>query len=385
MPEIADPERLGHFFERAARVLRGAADRHVRIAIYGDSNHTMDFISGRMRRVLQGKYGDAGHGYTAVGRPWSHYRHMDEVHGLTEDRFESFAVTTHPLMDHRYGLAGICAASTQSGARAWVATAGEDAPIGRSASRFELFYLREPRGGTFELLVDGSERERIDAAGDAPALGHTVLDLPDGPHRVEMIARGKRSVRFLGTVLERGGASFIVDSFGVGALNTRAHAAEDPALNAEMLALRGYDLVIFATGANDVFTLDVTPKHLVGLIQLQRSALPEVSVLVVTPPDRGKETTFPPTIAAIEQRIALAADNGAALWNLYEAMGKSGSMRRMKERKLAFADYTHFTREGGAWVGDRLTFALWRALARYAEAHPELGCEERGGSPALAR
>src|SRR5262249_27239268 len=79
LPPIVDATGLvmGPFYERLARLARGRADDHVRIAVYGDSNLTMDWITGRMRRQLQARYGDAGHGFIALGRPWSHYKHMD--------------------------------------------------------------------------------------------------------------------------------------------------------------------------------------------------------------------------------------------------------------------------------------------------------------------
>lgn len=44
---------MDHFYTRLAQVVRGTSDRPLRIAIYGDSNMTMDYISGSLRRTLQ--------------------------------------------------------------------------------------------------------------------------------------------------------------------------------------------------------------------------------------------------------------------------------------------------------------------------------------------
>ena len=52
-----------------AKLARGKATEHVRIAVYGNSNMTMDYMTGAMRRLLQSKFGDGGHGYVAMARP----------------------------------------------------------------------------------------------------------------------------------------------------------------------------------------------------------------------------------------------------------------------------------------------------------------------------
>src|SRR5439155_23313057 len=60
-PEILDEHHvLAHFYERIAELARGTANDHVRIGMYGDSNMTMDYITGEMRRTLQARFGDAG-------------------------------------------------------------------------------------------------------------------------------------------------------------------------------------------------------------------------------------------------------------------------------------------------------------------------------------
>ena len=121
-------------------------------------------------------------------------------------------------------------------------------------------------------------------------------------------------------------------------MNTASQAREDSAINTEMLRHRGYDLIIFATGANDVFTLDVTPKHMRDLIALQRTALPEAFLLLMTPSDRGRDRTFAPTYDAVKQRRVIAADNDVALWDLWQAMGAPDAMHSFKRRGLCQPD-----------------------------------------------
>jgi hypothetical protein len=37
-------------------------------------------------------------------------------------------------------------------------------------------------------------------------------------------------------------------------------------------------------------------------------------------------------------------------------------------------DYTHFNERGGAYMGDRVVYALLAAFDRYAASHPRAGC-----------
>lgn len=379
--ELGDPQPIvdatgrvmAPFYERLARLLRGHARDHVRIAVYGDSNLTMDFITGEMRRVLQARWGDAGHGFIALGQPWSHYRHMD-VSQRVHFGFTSYAVSTKPVGDGGYGLSGIAAESALRGAITEVGTAGDASPIGRRVSRLDLFFLDRPRCGSFDLRIDGVVAGTVDCVAPEVSLGFHRVSVPDGPHRFEVVVNGSGPVRMLGAALERKQPGFIVDSFGVGSMNTRAQTRELASINEPMLQRRRYDLVIFMTGANDVFERPKVPAWLLQIIEIHRRALPGVPILITTPPDRGKLKSFEPTVAIAAQRRELAAAYETAFWDLWSAMGGRGSMARFKRQGLAVSDYIHFNAKGGAWVGDRLLDAIFDDFARWLPDHSEAGC-----------
>jgi len=86
--------------------------------------------------------------------------------------------------------------------------------------------------------------------------------------------------------------------------------------------------------------------------------------------------TFPLTLKVAEQRRQLALIEHTAYWDLIEAMGGPNAMADLARRGLVRHDYIHLTRSGGAWVGDRLLFALWRAMGQYLLAHPLAGCDD---------
>ena len=78
----------------------------VTVLHYGDSPTTADSITADVRRLFQARFGDAGHGFLLIAKPWAWYGHNgvrlegrgwkiepasqsrapDGIHGLGEDR-----------------------------------------------------------------------------------------------------------------------------------------------------------------------------------------------------------------------------------------------------------------------------------------------------------
>lgn len=379
VPPIEREETLAPFLDALARLDRGVARDHVRVAVYGDSNLTMDYPTGRIRRVLSGAFGEGGHGFVAAAQPWSHYQHRDVRHGVVSG-WKPYAITTAPTGDGLYGIAGIAAENEWQGATTFVQTALPGAPIGTRAARFEVFHLRRPGGGSFDVVVDGERRERVSThvdratEGPGPRLGVTRVEVEEGEHRLDLVASSAGVTRLFGVALERAAPGVVVDTFGVGALNTRSHARADRGLAIEMLRARRYDLVVLATGANDVFTMDAVPEAFALLVSLHREALPGVPILVMTPADRGARRSFPRTLEVVAQRRALAEEHGLAFWSLFDAMGGRDSMARFVREGRAKRDAIHWNEVGGDWAGDQLVHALVRAYDAHLAEHPAAGC-----------
>ncbi|NUP06086.1 MAG: hypothetical protein HOW73_08510 [Polyangiaceae bacterium] len=376
---IVDPTGRGlkSFHERLARLVRGRAKDHVRIGIYGDSNMTLDFIAGPMRRDLQLRYGDAGHGFIALARPWSHYRHMDVVQEV-DVAFTSYAITTKPTGDGAYGYAGIASESPSIGARVRVATAPEGSPVGTRASRFDVFYLTGPRRGDFDVEVDGTSVASLSSEAEGRGVGIHRVEVEDGAHTFDSVIKSAKYVRFLGGVLERSKPGVVVDQLGVGAMSTRCIPMEDPAVSAPMLAFRRYDLVVLMTGTSDIYDLDKAPGYVREVVALHRSVNEDVSFLLVAPPDRGVSHAMNKLVTLGAQRKALASEIGVAFWDLLGAMGGPTSMMTFIRKGMALPDQIHFTEKGGAWVSKRLTRALLASFDAYVRNHPRAGCDEAG-------
>ncbi len=368
-PAPVDIEREGKlqaFYDALLGLTDKKREGHVRVAVFGDSNLTMDFTTGRMRRQMSKIFGEGGHGFVALGKPWSHYRHMDVEHDVISG-WQAYAMTTSPIGDGLYGLGGIAVEALYPGGKTWAKTAKPDAPVGQSASRFGVFYLKRPGGGRFKMQLDGAQEKEVLTASPEIALGFEETTAPEGAHRLDVI-HAWGPTRVFGAVLEREAPGVVIDSFGVGSMNTKTMGRHNGHIFRSMVAARGYELVVFLLGANDLFTMDAVPETMRTLIGWINEARPSAAVLMVAPPDRGFRQSMPETLKVVEQREALARELDVAYWDQFRAMGGVGSMRAFVEQKLAFKDAVHYTEQGGAFVGDRFVDAILRGVERRALA-----------------
>jgi hypothetical protein len=145
VPVVEGPgHALDPFFARLARTERREAGAVTRILHYGDSVVASDYVSGTVRRRLQARFGDAGHGFILVANPWEWYFHNDVEH-WSEGDWRASRLAGPVTSDGMYGLGGVSFASYGGSAATFgTATRGD---FGRHASRFDLYYLEQPGGG----------------------------------------------------------------------------------------------------------------------------------------------------------------------------------------------------------------------------------------------
>lgn len=379
VPAIVDPSgSLASFEDKILALARGTAKKPIRIGFYGDSNLTSDFMTGHMRRELQARFGDAGHGYVALARPWAWYSHEDVHHHGTWPLFHQFDCTTDPVVGHRYGFANIASESAKPGASAWVATADADAKVGRTASRFEVYYLKQPKGGTFDILLDGKPHKKVDTAAPDFSAGYEAIETTDAAHEVKCVVRGDYSVRLYGTTLERDAVEggIVVDSLGTGALNFQRFMMTEPLVRKNQLEHRKYDLVFVWLGMNSMW-LEPNKGWATDTVKTLRDAIPDVPVVLVSPPDSekpGSSKTDPRIVALVKQLAEVAADQRAAFWDLRAAMGGDGAFLEFMKRGLGATDRVHLSREGNVLLGQRLLHALFEDVSTRLTGHPDAGC-----------
>jgi lysophospholipase L1-like esterase len=373
---VEDPSghALDAFFARLKRTEKGEPGAVTRLLYYGDSTIASDYISGTVRRQLQARYGDAGHGFILIANPWEWYFHNDVSHA-SGGEWAASRLAGPVAPDGLYGLGGVSFASYGGGV-AWFGTASRG-DAGRSVSRFDLYYLEQPGGGDVEMSVAGQPADRFSTRGRQKVSRVHALRVEDGEGKLTVRALGSGPVRLFGVALERDRPGVVCDALGSHAAMAVYWKRQDREHWRQQMALRDPALIVFQYGTNesDLWRLDREEyeRALADVLDELRDVSSGASLLVVAPLDRaetrGGELATKQVIldlVAIQRRVALA--HGAAFWSAFDAMGGKGSMARWVRAKpqLAGADLTHPTPLGAELLGGMLTGALVSAYGRWS-------------------
>lgn len=125
------------------------------------------------------------------------------------------------------------------------------------------------------------------------------------------------------------------------------------------------DLVIFGIGINDAhgpadrFDPEAFVQRYDSLVSSIRAVVPETAFLYLTNTDSfyGRRPN-PSALAVREAMFELARRQGAAVFDLFDAMGGLGSVQVWQDAGFARADRIHFTRDGYRVLAD----LYWDAL-----------------------
>jgi len=365
---IHDPG--GHALDRLHRALRRAERGRgtARLLFYGASHTSSDQYTGYLRRRLQERFGDGGHGFVLPVRPFSYYGQRD-VRITQGGPWRTLRVRGRDAPKDAYGLAGFAVETT---GRAW----GSVEPLrargrGSRVRRFEVYYLRQPGGGHLELRVDGARVRRLSTRGRrAPA--YERLELEEGFHRFEVRTAGDGPVRIFGVVMERAAPGVVVEPLGVPGARVRDQLPWDEAVQREHLRRRDPDLVVLAYGTNESgnlrIHLEAYEHHLRTVVGRIRSAVPRASCLLVGPSEwpvedgEGGWAPRPTTAPIIELQRRVAAELGCGFFDLVAFLGGPGSMHRWVTHTppMALEDHVHYTEAGHRRLAEVLEAALLR-------------------------
>lgn len=348
-------QEMDHFY---SALLKGGT---VRILHYGDSPTTGDLITADARAMFQKQFGDAGAGFVLIAKPWAWYYHrgvdMDSSHWTIE------VAGTSENKDGMHGLGG---ASFEGGAGAtatWTLKDGQH----RVA---EISFLAQPGGGTFAFEADGAEIGTAETTAEEKSPGWASFDLPAGSKKFTLrVTSGQ--VRLYGAEFRNQRPGVMYSSLGINGANITllSHAFNGAQWTAELHHYKP-DLVVLAYGTNESgfpkFVDSTWGAEMTIAVKRLRAALPDSSILLMSPMDRGEKNAQGeistiaalPRLVNIEQRVA--AENGVAFFNTFQAMGGPGTMGRWysSEPRLVGADYIHPMPAGAKIVGELLYGAL---------------------------
>lgn len=360
---------LAPFFTALDTLAAGSAPVPVVIAAFGNSLIAGDRIVDVVRQELAGAFGDGGRGVLLADRlaPYGPRARSGHAQGGWEAR----TLGEMKPAELPFGISGVYHQALAPKARSRFALEGE--------RQGTLWWFDAPGGGPLYVHVDGHPLTTTLSMGDGQA--HALpFTLPEGARELELVAGGKGAV-VLGVVLQRPRPGIVLDTLGVPSADANLFLRAHEDIFRAQLVERDPRLLLFILGGNETKRLEwrrsepeEVERGLRALLRRSRAAVPGAACLVVGPIDavrtgKGSERLvqrpYLTEVLAMERQVALA--EGCAFFDLFSAMGGSGSLARFLQAGLVHDDLVHPRGQGLDLLGQLLTDALLRAWVEAGE------------------
>lgn len=373
--EIPDTEALDHFYQSLLETARAGTEALTRIAHWGDSTIAADDITRTLRRRLQQRFGDGGHGFMLTAKGYMPYRHVDVSH--KGSGWKLYPIIRGQRRDGRYGYGGVSYGSWGGGHGTYGTV--PEGPIGTQVNRFEIFYQAHKVGGDLKWKVDDGEEQVLSTRNPETEDRWQVIEVEDGPHKLSLKAGGHGEVRMYGVAMERPGPGVVYDSLGIVGARAARLLNADPTHFAGQVRHRDPALLIIAFGGNEASDKGMSrkwyEKNLTEVVRFVREGSPEASCLIMAPLDqgevgpRGKVRTIPLVKRIVEVQRKVAFAQGCAFFDTFMAMGGPGAMGRWHRSRprLGWGDYRHATPAGYEVIGNLFYKALLKGFADFLE------------------
>jgi hypothetical protein len=329
----------------------------VRIAFFGDSYIEGDILCADLRSNLQNKYGGKGVGLMPISSQIASFRKTVK-HSFAGWDSQSIINTKEYA---KMGISGHCFYPDKG---AWVKYSGVKMPHLEYVEQAYLLYrlpegdasisyrINESKENTSVKLPLSSKVAMYKITADS--IGTIQFDFPSN----------NRSLCIYGISLQDK-SGVIVDNFSLrGSPGTTLKLLSEDILK-QTDSLLSYDLIILQYGLNVMSAnrknYSSYQKGMQETVEHLKKCFPKSSILLLSMGDRsmhkdGGYVTMPGAMAMVSCQKAVCAETGIVFWNMFEAMGGSGSMVEMVKTKpqRASKDYTHLTFEGGKYLGEIL-------------------------------
>jgi len=377
--ELTEETALDAFF--AALHRQRAEGGMVRIAYYGDSIVEGDLITQDLRASFQKDFGGGGAGYLPIASEVAPFRIT-----VTHD-FSLEWKTVSILQRNRafpVGIAGQVFVApcprkedTDPPCEAWVEyKAPTRWPSLKQFKTLRLFYSRAEAPAAVEYTANGGEPASIDLE-PGEEIRQIVLKFDPPAKKVRLTLRSRGAFPVYGVSWD-GDGGVEVDNFALRG-NSGLPLIEIPAgVLQEFDRLLDYRLIVLHFGTNvtspDLSDYSWYRAGMAKVVRHFRNAFPNASILLIGAGDRSYKVdaeyvTMPTIPILVETQRKVAADTGAAFWDLYGAMGGLNSMIGWVNHKpvLAALDYTHLSAAGSRRVAEFLYNALMSRFKAYEE------------------
>lgn len=359
---------MAHFYGQLARIQ--SLGRPVRIAYYGDSFVGGDLMLGDLRQLLQQQFGGCGAGWIDPASTFNAQR-------ITM-RIASEGVTAHSVLDpegFHAAWQGLSQSYCDLMPNATLRLSNPGLPDYDGKWNRVSVLLRV--GSTVTVKADpGGQRvlapsKRVQVA---------TFDTP-GCTRMTVTLQGTNTNSRLHGIALEDERGIVIDNLAMQGASGMDLVTMSDQMLADVNRLRPYDLVVLHFGLNVVPPKGFISPHICArykramkqVIAKLRRAFPGVSILLVSVTDsEGRQGSEMATLPGVEQLLDLqrrmAKDNQVAFYNLYEAMGGRGSIKRLIGQGLAEKDYHHINFKGGRLIARRFYNSIMQGYRAYTSS-----------------
>ena len=340
-----------HFFDSLFVALDSARVTPLRIVHYGDSQIEEDRITSTIRTALQERFGGGGQGMLPLRR---YFTPAMAVSGDVEPE-HIMVYAEKPEGLRKFGPYGDFVRLDTTAKFTFY-------PV-RSRGKGQLYFNRlTVLAGNIEGSLSVSCGGRTLQLDSSASLSRAVFNLPDSSSRAGITLSGRGDI--YGVLLDES-AGVRMDNVAMRGCSGLVFTSMDSGQLRSFYKSENVRLILLQYGGNTVpyLSKDKAISNYAASVRRQiahlRGLAPDATFIFIGPSDmsttvKGKRQTYAHLPALVDSLRAAANDAGAAYWDIYGAMGGSGSMVDWVSATppLAGSDYVHFTPRGSARVGE---------------------------------
>src|SRR5574344_195655 len=345
----SDGNGMNCFYEALSSIKK--LNRPVRIAYFGDSFIEGDILTCDLREMLQQHFGGSGIGWVDCYTDVVNFR---RTINQSSTGFVEFAVNKKGFnsklqcINQRYFVPSESASMNVRGTKYLTHS---------SRANGAVIYFSTENELQITTKINGTKKQCFKFN---PSNGVQQLNIKDDINSINVnINNVHARTLFYGMSLESTpGVS--LDNFSMRGCAGFTLSGIPQSMLGDFSRMRPYDLIILHYGLNVISDGNNTLNYKAYKVKMEKTVnylkkfYPKTSILIVSIPDRDERYDGTITsmkgvdiLSAYQQLIA--SDTKVAYFDLFNAMGGKGSMRKLVEHKpsLANYDYTHLNFRGG--------------------------------------
>lgn len=384
-----DPAAMAKFF--AALEHLASDPKAIRILHFGDSQIEGDRMTSLIRARLQGRFGGIGAGLVAPVLLAPSFSVDISVEGPWK-RYPGYGARDTSVHHNRYGVLATFCRFTPNRLDTTEEAAVQEASVtfkkagrafqgAKEFSQIRMLYGYNRKPVWYRVEVDGTELESGELD-PSQSMKTKLWSFSTKPEEVRIEFRGVDSPDFFGFSLE-GPTGVVVDNVPMrgasgtvfGAVEYGSLAGAIQQLNTKLIILQyGGNTVPYIADRDHAFRYG---RSLGSQIRILQKMAPDASFVVIGPADMGYNDqgtwVTHPQVENVRDAVRQAAhENGAAFFDIYEAMGGRNSMAAWVEADppLAAKDYVHFSPKGAMEIAEAFIRALLRDFDAWKKTAP---------------